>query len=64
VPFDGYGTIVGLMLMLFGFLFLFLWMVAEYVGMIFEEVRHRPNFIVEETRGLDGVSPGPENLAR
>lgn len=63
VPFDGFGTIVGLMLLLFGFLFLFLWMIAEYVGMIFEEVRHRPNFIVEETAGLEG-SAEPDNAAR
>jgi dolichol-phosphate mannosyltransferase len=64
VPFFGFGTIVGLMLLLFGFLFVFLWMIAEYVGLIFEEVRHRPNFIVSETSGLEGRSIEPDNLAR
>jgi dolichol-phosphate mannosyltransferase len=54
VPFDGYGTIISVVLMLFGFLFLFLGMLAEYVGLIYEEVRHRPTFIVSETAGLDG----------
>jgi dolichol-phosphate mannosyltransferase len=53
VPFDGFGTIVALMLLLFSFLFCFLWMISEYIGLIFEEVRHRPMFIVSETHGLD-----------
>lgn len=57
VPFDGFGTIVALLLMLFGFLFLFLWMISEYVGLIFEEVRHRPSFIIAETHGLEGREP-------
>lgn len=57
VPFDGFGTIVALMLLLFGFLFVFLWMIAEYVGMIFEQVRLRPTFIVAETHGLDDREP-------
>ncbi len=57
VPFDGFGTIVALMLLLFSFLFVFLWMISEYVGLIFEEVRHRPIFIVSETHGLDGRVP-------
>jgi dolichol-phosphate mannosyltransferase len=64
VPIAGFGTIVGLLLMLFGFLFIFLWMIAEYIGMIFEEVRHRPNFIIAETRGLDDRNIDPHNLAR
>jgi dolichol-phosphate mannosyltransferase len=53
VPFDGFGTIVGLMLLLFGFLFMLLGVISEYIGMIFEEVRARPRFIVSETRGFD-----------
>ncbi len=53
VPFSGFGTIVGLMLMLFGLLFLFLGIVSEYVGMIYEEVRHRPTFVVRNEYGMD-----------
>ena len=34
VPFDGYGTIISINLMLFGFLFLFLGMLSEYIGLI------------------------------
>jgi len=58
VPFNGYGTIVALMLLLFGLLFGCLWMVSEYVGLIFDEVRHRPLYIVDRTTGL-----GPSSLA-
>ena len=62
VPFGGFGTIVALMLLLFGLLFLFLWMVSEYVGMIYEEVRHRPVYIVSQTSGLEGRAPiGPDD---
>lgn len=57
VPFDGYGTIVALMLLLFGLLFGFLWMISEYVGLIYEEVRHRPIYVVAQTNGLDGRAP-------
>jgi glycosyltransferase involved in cell wall biosynthesis len=53
VPFPGFGTIVSLMLLLFGFLFLLLGVVSEYVGMIFEESRRRPSFIVRQQHGID-----------
>lgn len=45
VPFPGWGTLVCLNLLLFGFLFLGLSIVAEYVGMTYSEVRSRPAFI-------------------
>jgi polyisoprenyl-phosphate glycosyltransferase len=52
VPFAGFGTIMGVMLLMFGFLFTMLGVVAEYVGLIYEEVKQRPNFVVRETIGL------------
>lgn len=52
VPFDGFGTIVSLILLLFGFLFIILGIMSEYIGMIFEETKGRPNFIVEEAVGF------------
>lgn len=57
VPFDGFGTIVCLILLLFGFLFTILGIMSEYIGMIFEETKARPLFIVDETVGL------PEKVA-
>ncbi len=53
VPFSGFGTITGLILLLFGFLFLFLGLVSEYVGMIYTETRRRPAYIVREINGFD-----------
>jgi len=52
VPFAGFGTIMGVMLLMFGFLFTMLGVVAEYVGLIYEEVKQRPNFVVREKIGL------------
>jgi dolichol-phosphate mannosyltransferase len=52
VPFNGFGTIVFLMLLLFGCLFIILGIMSEYIGMIFEETKGRPNFIIEETVGI------------
>ena len=52
VPFAGFGTLVSLALLVFGILAFMLGLVAEYVGLIYEEVKGRPNFVVRETLGL------------
>jgi len=51
VPFAGFGTIVGLILLMFGLLFLFLGVISEYIGLIYEEVKHRPNYVISERVG-------------
>jgi dolichol-phosphate mannosyltransferase len=38
---------------MFGFLFTMLGIVSEYVGLIYEEVKQRPNYVVRQARGLD-----------
>jgi len=53
VPFPGYGTIVSLMLLMFGFLFLILGVLGQYIAQIYEEVKARPNYIVKEKIGFD-----------
>jgi len=53
VPFAGFGTMICLMLMLFGFLFIILGVIGEYIGMIFEETKARPVAIVEEEIGFN-----------
>ncbi len=53
VPFQGFGTIVALMLLCFGLLFLFLGIISEYIGIIFDEVRGRPHFVVDTSVGFD-----------
>lgn len=60
VPFAGYGTIVALMLLMFGLLFMLLGVISEYVGMIFEEVRQRPSFILSSEHGF---GPVPDEAA-
>jgi dolichol-phosphate mannosyltransferase len=53
VPFAGFGTIVGISLLLFGLLFIIIGVLANYIGLIYDEVQQRPNFIVRETEGLE-----------
>lgn len=53
VPFAGFGTIVSLFLLIFGFLTFMLGLIAEYIGLIYEEVKQRPNFIVSTEVGFN-----------
>ena len=46
VPFAGFGSIVALFLLLNSMLFLMLGIIGEYLGLIYEEVKQRPNFLV------------------
>jgi dolichol-phosphate mannosyltransferase len=57
VPFDGFGTITSLVLLLFSMLFFFLGIVSEYVGMIYTETRRRPLFILRDTHGFGDSGP-------
>lgn len=52
VPFHGFGTIICLLLLLFGFLFIILGVIGEYIAMIFEEVKGRPTAVVEDAIGF------------
>lgn len=49
VPFAGFGTLVTFFLLILGILSFMLGIVSEYVGLIYEEVKQRPNFLVAET---------------
>jgi dolichol-phosphate mannosyltransferase len=52
VPFNGFGTLISVMLIGFGAVTLLLGLIAEYIALIYEEVKHRPNFIVTKKVGL------------
>lgn len=52
VPFAGFGTIVTLVIFLFGVIAFMIGILSEYVGLIYEEVKGRPNFIVSRTLGI------------
>ncbi|MDA8034538.1 MAG: glycosyltransferase family 2 protein [Actinomycetota bacterium] len=65
VPFPGFGTIVALVVLLFGILVCFLSVIGFYVGLIYEEVRGRPNYVPRRTLGTVPLArPGaPEGAA-
>lgn len=52
VPFAGFGTIVTLILLGIGIQSFMLGVVSEYIGLIYEEAKGRPNFIVSDTIGI------------
>ena len=62
VPFAGFGTLVALLLLIFGMLSLMLGILSEYVGLIYEEVKGRPNFLVTEFLNHGRVSFNPKEL--
>ena len=53
VPFPGWNN-SAVMIMMFGWLFLFLSVIGIYVGLIFEQVRTRPNYVVRRQWGIAG----------
>jgi dolichol-phosphate mannosyltransferase len=53
VPFSGYGTIMVTILLGFGVLTLLLGVIGEYMALIYEEVKQRPNFVVSERIGFE-----------
>jgi dolichol-phosphate mannosyltransferase len=44
-----YKWLVVLMFIFMGFLFMLMWVVGEYIGKIYDEVRNRPLFVIRET---------------
>jgi len=52
VPFAGFGTIISVVVLAFGSITFMLGIIAEYLGLIYEEVKGRPNFVVSELLGL------------
>jgi glycosyltransferase involved in cell wall biosynthesis len=52
VPFSGYGTIMCTLLLGIGIITLLLGVIGEYLALIYEEVKRRPNYIVSKKIGL------------
>jgi len=48
----GWASVIGLMSLLFGVLFILLGIIGEYLARVLEEVRGRPRFIISEQIGL------------
>jgi polyisoprenyl-phosphate glycosyltransferase len=53
VPFAGFGSLVSIALLVFGLISLMIGILSEYVGLIYEEVKNRPNYIVSEVMSLN-----------
>jgi dolichol-phosphate mannosyltransferase len=49
VPYPGFGTLTTLVLLTLGILGIMLGIISEYIGLIYEEVKRRPNYVVSET---------------
>lgn len=62
VPFAGFGTLVALLLLIFGIVSLMLGILSEYVGLIYEEVKGRPNFLVSEFLNYGTASLHPDEF--
>lgn len=52
VPFNGFGSLFSLMLIGFGITTLLLGVIGEYIGLIYEEVKQRPNYVISNTVGI------------
>jgi dolichol-phosphate mannosyltransferase len=48
VPFAGFGTIVGVFLLGFSIVFLCLGLIAQYLSLIYAEVKNRPSYFISE----------------
>lgn len=53
VPFPGFGTIVSVIILLFGILFLMLGIISEYLALVYEEVKKRPSFLIDEITNVE-----------
>jgi dolichol-phosphate mannosyltransferase len=54
VPFAGFGSIVATIVLCFSITILILGVIAQYLGLIYEEVKRRPLYIIDQT--LNGKS--------
>jgi glycosyltransferase involved in cell wall biosynthesis len=52
VPFAGFGSLISIILLAFGVQIVLIGILSEYVGLIYEEVKGRPNFIISESNGV------------
>jgi glycosyltransferase involved in cell wall biosynthesis len=52
VPFDGFGTIVGLNLLGFALISMSIGILGEYIALTYQEAKKRPHFVVRESVGF------------
>ena len=49
VPFDGYGSIMGLLTLGFSVILAAIGVISQYLALIYEEVKQRPIYVIAET---------------
>jgi len=49
VPFAGFGMLVSILMLGFGIVMLALGVIAQYLSLMYEEIKQRPNYLVMET---------------
>jgi hypothetical protein len=59
---SGWASLIGVMLVFSGTQLLSLGILSEYVGRIYEEVKHRPRYVIAETS--DGLVSQAEGTGR
>ncbi len=52
VPFPGFGSLICIMLIGFGIVTMLLGVMGEYLALIYEEVKERPNFVITRKVGV------------
>jgi glycosyltransferase involved in cell wall biosynthesis len=52
VPFPGYGSLICVMLIGFGVVTLLLGVIGEYLALIYEEAKQRPNYVITRKVGI------------
>jgi polyisoprenyl-phosphate glycosyltransferase len=57
-PFSGFATIVVIISFLGGIQLIMLGMIGEYIGSIFDEIKQRPVYVIDEFIGLDKSAAG------
>jgi len=48
-----YKWLVVILFILMGFMFMLFWVIGEYIGKIYDDVRQRPLYVISETKNLD-----------
>lgn len=48
VPFAGYGLLVGFLLLGFSIILLFLGILSQYISLMYEEIKDRPNYVISQ----------------
>lgn len=52
---EGFTSLIFVVITLFGFLFFYLGILSEYIGALFDEVKDRPKYIIDEKFNIDDL---------